>query len=166
MSSVARGGATPGQTEVASLSRRNRRASRLWSIISRYSRARESLVIEACTASSCHGSPVFFASTARRGITRTRIQTFRRRSSRRSRSRCARIGPNQARWIEQSLLDVKSGGGAAPCLTSPSERPIHLGRERRPVHVVNRATALVKAKFSERQPAKLWTFLLFLPVRV
>ena len=38
--------------------------SRLWSIISRYARARESVVIEARTASSCHSSPVFFASTA------------------------------------------------------------------------------------------------------
>src|SRR6266705_1516911 len=66
--SLARGGAAPGETEIAGLSRRDRRSSDLRIVVPRYARARASIIVEACAASSCYGPSVLSASTTGRGI--------------------------------------------------------------------------------------------------
>src|SRR6266700_1148140 len=52
----------PNSREIAGLSRRDSRPSDLRSLIPRYARARQSVVVQVCAACPCHGSPILSAS--------------------------------------------------------------------------------------------------------
>ena len=87
MPPMARGGAAFGETEIIGLPRGDCCSSDLRAVVSGHARARQSVVVQACAARSCHGAPLLSASAARRGIAPKRIQTLRFRSSRRFESR-------------------------------------------------------------------------------
>ena len=99
---MARGGATLGETEIIGLPRGDRGSSDLRPVIPRYAPARQSVVVQVCAPRPCHGSPILSATTARRGIARTRVQAVRCRSSRRFESR--RRGVKSTRALSQAAV--------------------------------------------------------------
>ena len=87
--------------KVIGLPRRDCRAGHFRAVVSRYTRARQSVVVEVRAKSSRNGSPILAASAAQRAIAPTRIQTLRSRSS------CCR--ENSGKRISRAASDPRCG---------------------------------------------------------